>query len=573
MSPSQRPVRVLVANRGEIATRIIRTLHEMGCESVLPTLPDDSCGIAATLASQAVLVDPRSEIFTDINEMVDFAVEHRADLVHPGYGFFAEDPKFVEKLAAHKIRFIGPNAASMRTLGEKGQARKLAERLGIPTIPGIDQGNVKADSIRNFIEKHGYPFIFKRVDGGGGRGITKIENARDLETFFRVNEQSPEALTKYVVEKYLMRPRHIETQCIVDVDAEPLILSTRECSVQRRNQKLVEEAPAINLTESNVARLHNYSKLLLKAAGYTNAGTCEFLVSNDNIYFLEVNPRIQVEHTVTEEITSIDLVRAQLEIALGKRVGLTEAQSGHAIEARITAEDLGSPTGTAGGQISRLQLPAGPGVRVETDAVLGCTITDRFDPLVAKVIAYGNTRDEALNRLQRALNETVIEGPTTSLSTLRSLLDDSDFATSSYAVTTQWFESDFLPRKTRLLQRQKQGPGAKTQTLVANDIPSVDPFSIQLRRTKYDALSTLDQQTADGSVYAQRPCSVVAVTKHPGDVVLSGDVVLVTEVMKMEEKVCAPISGRIVQSLKVGDRPRIGDLLLRIEKDKNDEIE
>ena len=449
--------KVLIANRGEIAVRVIRACKDAGIGSVAVYADPDRDALFVRLADEAHSLGGATpaESYLDIAKIIAIAEKSGADSVHPGYGFLAENAEFAQAVIDAGLIWIGPPPAAIEALGDKARAKHIADKAKAPLAPGTKDPVKDADEVVEFAKANGLPVAIKAVFGGGGRGL-KV--ARTLEEIPDAYESAVrEAVTAFgrgecLVEKFLDKPRHVETQCLADQHGNVVVVSTRDCSLQRRNQKLVEEAPAPFLTDEQVAELYASSKRILTEAGYHGAGTCEFLVAQDGtISFLEVNTRLQVEHCVSEEVTGIDLVREMFRIAAGEELGYDDPEiRGHSIEYRINAEDGGRNFMPAPGTLTRWHAPAGPGVRLDGGYDQGETIPGSFDSLIAKLIVTGRDRTQALERSRRALDEFVVDGMPTVIPFHRAVVRDPAYVGAStptgdgeFTVYTQWIETEF----------------------------------------------------------------------------------------------------------------------------------
>src|SRR4051794_1623080 len=392
--------------------------------------------------------NPPAETYLDIGKVLGVAKRAGADAVHPGYGFLSENATFAEAVIEAGLIWIGPPPDAIRALGDKVKARHIAQEVGAPMAPGTPDPVAGVDDVLAFADEHGLPVAIKAAFGGGGRGLKVARTREEIPELF--DSATREAVAAFgrgecFVERYLDRPRHVETQIIADTHGEVVVVGTRDCSLQRRHQKVVEEAPAPFLTEDQLQRLYTSSKAIARAAGYTGAGTCEFLVAQDGtVSFLEVNTRLQVEHPVTEETSGVDLVRAQFAIADGQRLrGSDPTPRGHAIEFRINAEDPGRGFLPAPGRVTSWQLPSGPGVRVDAGYVAGDTVPGSFDSLLAKLIVTGASRRQSIERARRALQEFEVGGMPTILPFHRAVLDDPAFTSEPFSVHTRWIETEF----------------------------------------------------------------------------------------------------------------------------------
>jgi acetyl-CoA/propionyl-CoA/long-chain acyl-CoA carboxylase, biotin carboxylase, biotin carboxyl carrier protein len=442
--------KVLIANRGEIAVRIVRACRDAALASVAIYGETDLDALHVTMADEAFALGGRSaaETYLDVGKILKAAADSGADAVHPGYGFLAENAGFAREVIAAGLTWIGPPPAAIEALGDKTAARAIARKVGAPLAPGTDGPVAGPQEAEAFAAEHGLPIAIKAAYGGGGRGLkiarTTGEIAEQFESAVR------EAVAAFgrgecFVERYLDRPRHVETQCLADQHGNVVVVSTRDCSLQRRHQKLVEEAPAPFLSPEQETLLRESSKAILREAGYVGAGTCEFLVAQDGtVSFLEVNTRLQVEHPVTEEVSGIDLVREMFRIADGQALSFGDPQlRGHSIEFRINAEDPGRGFLPAPGTITTWRPPSGPGVRLDAGYAAGMTVPQAFDSLIAKLIVTGASREEALARSRRALAEFEIGGMPTVLPFHRAVVDDPAFTSSPFTVHTRWIETEF----------------------------------------------------------------------------------------------------------------------------------
>jgi acetyl/propionyl-CoA carboxylase alpha subunit len=457
---TRRITKLLVANRGEIALRIIRSARVLGIKTVAVYSEADAGGVHVMAADDARPIGPAEAVasYLNIAAIIEAAKVTGADAIHPGYGFLSERPEFASAVDQADLVFVGPPASVMAALGDKISARRIAEQAGVPVVPGVNVGDIA--SARKFGATIGYPILVKAAAGGGGRGMRVVEAEKDLEG--ALEAAAREALAAFgdgrvFIEKYLARPRHIEVQILGDNHGGVVALGERECSIQRRQQKIIEESPAPGLSDALRQRLIDAALKLARAAGYRNAGTAEFLVDGENFYFLEVNARLQVEHPVTELRFGCDLVAEQLKVAAGERVAEPPEPHGCAIECRINAEDASHDFRPATGTVIQLNLPAGPGVRVDTHLAAGAVISPYYDSLIAKLICHGANRDEARARMAAALGEFTLLGVRNTAAFLRDVIGSEPFARGELSTS-------FLPEH---FARWKPGDDGLTEALIA----------------------------------------------------------------------------------------------------------
>jgi acetyl-CoA/propionyl-CoA carboxylase, biotin carboxylase, biotin carboxyl carrier protein len=576
--------KVLIANRGEIAVRVARACRDAGLESVAVYADPDRDAPHVRLAGDAYAlggVTP-AETYLDIAKLLEVATRSGADAVHPGYGFLSENADFAEAVTGAGLTWIGPPPQAIRQLGDKIAAREVAQRVGAPLVAGRPVAG--ADDVAAFASEHGLPVAIKAAYGGGGRGLKVAWTSGEIADQY--DSATREAVAAFgrgecFVERYLDRPRHVETQCLADAHGNVVVISTRDCTLQRRHQKLVEEAPAPFLTPDQVARLYEASKAIMRAAGYVGAGTCEFLVGADGLVsFLEVNTRLQVEHPVSEEVTGLDLVREQFRLAEGEELGYDDPPAhGHAIEFRINAEDPGREFLPGPGALTTWQVPAGPGVRVDSGVSVGAVIGREFDSMLAKLIVTGRDRSQAMERARRALAEFEVEGVATVLPFHRAVVDDPAFAPADpaepFAVHTRWIETDFSGCEPQPEPAEPpERPVHERLTVEVNGrrlevvVPALGgPPDITARRMLGRRMARL-QGAAGASSGDHVTCpmqgSVVKVAA-PGDRVEVGDPVVVIEAMKMEQPVAAHRAGVITDlAVAVGDAVSAGQVICRI---------
>jgi acetyl-CoA carboxylase biotin carboxylase subunit len=428
--------KILIANRGEIAVRVIRACHEMGIAAVAVYSDVDRSALHVRKADEAYPIGApaASESYLNIQKILDVAARSGADAIHPGYGFLSENAKFARACADAGVKFIGPTAAAMDAMGSKTRARQAMERAGVPLVPGTSRGLESFEQAEQVAERIGYPVMLKAAAGGGGKGMRLVHAPEELKSALEGARSEAERSfgdSEVYIEKAILNPRHIEMQVLADEHGNTVYLGERECSLQRRHQKVVEEAPSPIVDPDMRKRMGEVAVRVAQAAGYTNAGTVEFLVDQQrNFYFLEMNTRLQVEHPVTELITGLDLVHLQIRIAAGEKLPFTQDEvvlRGHAIECRIYAEDPDNNYFPSPGKITLLLLPSGPGIRRDSGMYEGWTVPMDYDPLLAKLIGYGTDREQAISRLTRALNEYFVGGIKTNISLFRRILSDPDF--------------------------------------------------------------------------------------------------------------------------------------------------
>lgn len=573
--------RILIANRGEIAIRIARACKDHGLTSIALYSEEDRNSLHVASCDEAYSLDgvTGSETYLNSKKIIEIAKKVKADAIHPGYGFLSENADFAEATIGAELIWIGPPPSAIRALGDKVSARKIAERVGAPLVAGTSDPVESADEVINFAKEHGLPVAIKAAHGGGGRGLKVAWTIEEIPELFASAVR--EAIAGFgrgecFVERYLDKPRHVETQVLADSHGNVIVVSTRDCSLQRRHQKLVEEAPAPFLSEDQIAKLYNSSKALMKEAGYIGAGTCEFLIGVDGtISFLEVNTRLQVEHPVSEEVTGLDLVREQFRIAMGEKISDKDPQiRSHSIEFRINGEDPGRSFLPAPGVISRWIAPSGPGIRVDAGFQEGDRIGGNFDSLLAKLIVTGATRKEALERSRRALKEFQIEGMATALPFHRAILEDKNF-TDTFKVYTSYIENEFnneIPAFTA------SSGSSETATALREDLTvELDGKKFNLaifsenqipKRSRKNSQSAFTGSVGDG-VISPMQGTVVKIAVAEGDLVQSGDLLIVLEAMKMEQPLTAHKSGRISAiNVAIGASVTSGSTLCIIEDDQ-----
>ncbi len=565
--------KVLVANRGEIAVRIIRAARDEGLASVAVYADPDRDALHARLADEAYALggNTAAESYLVMDKLIEVAHRSGADAIHPGYGFLAENAEFAAKVIDAGITWIGPSPAAISALGDKVQARHIAEKVGAPQVPGTADPVESAEEILEFVDKFGLPVAIKAAFGGGGRGIKVARTREEIPELFESAVR--EAVAAFgrgecFIERFLDAPRHVETQCLADAHGNVVVVSTRDCSLQRRNQKLVEEAPAPFLTDEQNQRLYDSSKAILKEAGYLGAGTCEFLVGQDGtISFLEVNTRLQVEHCVSEEVTGIDLVREQFRLARGEELGYGDPEvRGHSIEFRITGEDPGRNFMPAPGTITGLKNPTGPGIRIDSGVEQGDVISGNFDSMLSKLIVTGATRAQALQRSRRALEEMVVEGIPTVIPFDLAVVTNPDFAPAEgpFKVHTRWIETAFvndIPAWTPTGAGDEESDAGERQRVVVEvggkRLEVVLPASLgsgtgggtaakpakSKKRTRTGGAAAA---ASGNALTSPMQGTIVKVAVSEGARVAEGDLVVVLEAMKMEQPLTAHRSGIII---------------------------
>ena len=560
--------KILIANRGEIAVRVIRAARDEGLQTVAVYADPDRDAQHVKLADEAYALGgaTAAQSYLVMDKLIEIARRSGADAVHPGYGFLSENAQFAQKCIDAGLTWIGPSPKSITQLGDKVAARHIAQKVGAPLVPGTKDPVKSADEAVAFADEHGLPIAVKAAFGGGGRGI-KV--ARDRESIVEMYESAVREATaafgrgECFIERFLDSPRHVETQCLADAHGNVVVVSTRDCSLQRRNQKLVEEAPAPYLSDEQNKRLYEASRAILREAGYQGAGTCEFLVGTDGtISFLEVNTRLQVEHPVSEEISGLDLVREQF---------------------RINGEDAGRSFMPAPGTIEKMTVPTGPGVRWDSGFVAGDVIGGNFDSMLAKLIVTGADREQALQRSRRALAELTIEGMPTVIPFHRVVLNDPAFAPAEggdFKVHTRWIETEF----NNTIPMYSGAPGSvgsdeDERTTVVVEVNgkrmevSLPDLSGNAKPAAKSASKTRKSRSARGAakgggdeLTSPMQGTIVKVAASDGDTVAEGDLILVLEAMKMEQPIIAHKAGKVSGlSAKAGDTVTSGTVLATIK--------
>ncbi len=595
--------KVLIANRGEIAVRIARACRDAGLASVAVYAEPDVDALHVTLTDEAYALggETAAETYLDIEKIIKIAAQADADAVHPGYGFLAENAEFAQAVLDVGLTWIGPPPAAIQALGDKVQARHIATAAGAPLAPGTPGPVAGVDDVTKFAREHGLPVAIKAAFGGGGRGLKVARTLEEIPDQFESAVREATAAFgrgECFVERYLDRPRHVETQCLADSHGTVVVVSTRDCSLQRRHQKLVEEAPAPFLTAAQTRVLYESSKAILRRAGYTGAGTCEFLIDQDGtVCFLEVNARLQVEHPVTEEVTGIDLVREMFRIADGELIGYDDPQPrAHSIEFRINAEDAGRGFLPAPGKITRWQPPAGPGVRLDAGYREGMTVPRSFDSLIAKLIVTGASRPEALARARRALAEFDVGGMPTVLPFHRAVAADPAFTSQPLRVHTRWIESEF---DGHIEPYQENGVDAAGEDADGGDAGR-ERITVEVSGKRLEVVlprgllatggglpggaresgavpprgapraptrGRRRRPTGGGDAALVSPMqgTIVKIVAEQGQRVSAGDTIVVLEAMKMEQPLAAHKDGTVSEiAVKVGQNVSSGETIFQI---------
>ena len=564
---------VLIANRGEIAIRIARAARDHGVKSIAIYADGDRNALHVKACDEAFALGgvTATETYLNIEKIISVAKKSGAEAIHPGYGFLSENAKFAQAVIDAGLIWVGPPPAAIAALGDKVSARKIAAQVGAPLVAGTPDPVASSTEVLAFAKEFGLPVAIKAAHGGGGRGLKVAFTMEEIPELF--DSAVREAVSAFgrgecFVERYLDRPRHVETHVLADTLGNVIVVSTRDCSLQRRHQKLVEEAPAPFLSQSQIEELYRSSKEIIRAAGYVGAGTCEFLVGLDGtISFLEVNTRLQVEHPVSEEVSGLDLVREQFRIADGEKISSTDpALRGHSIEFRINGEDPGRNFLPTPGVITKWIEPSGPGIRVDAGFTKGDVIGGNFDSLLAKLVVTGSTRKQALERARRALAEFQIEGIATALPFHRAVINDEAFINEPFAVYTGWIESEFNNQIPPYGSTSEESTTPVIEEVVVEvnghrfEVGILSP--IRKRKRALSARTAL--QTGD-SLTTPMQGTVVKIEVTEGQVVEEGELIVVLEAMKMEQPLKAHKGGKISElTVSVGDTLASGTLLCKI---------
>ena len=566
---------VLIANRGEIAVRVARACKDHGLKSIAVYSDEDREALHVHAADDAYSLDgiTGAQTYLNIEKIITIAKKSGADAVHPGYGFLSENADFAQAVINAGLIWIGPSPEAITALGDKVSARKIAAKVGAPLVAGTPNPVDSADEVVAFAQEHGLPVAIKAAYGGGGRGLKVARTLEEIPELFASAVR--EAISGFgrgecFVERYLDKPRHVETQVLVDKHGNAIVVSTRDCSLQRRHQKLVEEAPAPFLSQTQIDELYRSSKAIMKEAGYVGAGTCEFLVGIDGtISFLEVNTRLQVEHPVSEEVAGVDLVREQFRIAMGEKISASDPIiRGHSIEFRINGEDPGRNFLPAPGVITEWRTPSGPGIRVDAGFTAGDVIGGNFDSLLAKLIVTGATRDEALARARRALAEFQVGGLATALPFHRAIVNDPAFA-QKFSVYTSYIETEFV----------NEIPAFAASVEARNSTPRVEKLVVEVGGHRFDvsvhaketshkrhrAKSGVTGVVTGDSLTSPMQGTVVKFAVNEGDTVNAGDLICVLEAMKMEQPLNAHKAGTVKDiAAKIGETITSGSRICSI---------
>ena len=588
MASKKKITSVLIANRGEIAIRVARACADAGIKSVAVYADPDRDSLHVKVADTAFALGGNSaaESYLVIDKLIDAAKKSGANAVHPGYGFLSENAEFAQAVIDAGLIWIGPPPQAIRDLGDKVSARHIASRAGAPQVQGTPDPVKDSSEVVNFAKEHGLPVAIKAAFGGGGRGLKVARTLEEIPELF--DSAVREAIAAFgrgecFVERYLDNPRHVETQCLADEHGNVVIVSTRDCSLQRRHQKLVEEAPAPFLTQAQIDELYSSSKAIMREANYVGAGTCEFLIGLDGtISFLEVNTRLQVEHPVSEEVSGIDLVREQFRIAQGEVLGYEDPElRGHSIEFRINGEDPGRGFLPAPGSLTVWNPPSGPGVRLDTGFVQGDVIGGNFDSLLAKLIVTGRDRQEALERSRRALAEFEVDGIATALTFHRAVVSDSAFAPAdpkqSFSVHTRWIETEF----------NNTIPAYSGENADLDELQARTPITVEVNGRRIEVILPADMSIGKAggskksgrkigkksagagsgdSVVAPMQGTIVKVAVSEGQEVAAGELLVVLEAMKMEQPLTAHKAGVVTGlSAQVGTTVPSGTSLMELK--------
>lgn len=574
---------ILIANRGEIAVRIARVARDLGIKSVAIYSEADAGALHTQVADEAYALtgNSASDTYMNVPALLDIAARAGADAVHPGYGFLSENADFARAVSDAGMIWVGPQPEAIELLGDKIAARRVAEEVGAPLAPGTSDPIDDWQEAREFAEEHGLPIAIKAAYGGGGRGLKVVDNLDDIEEAF--NSAGREAMEAFggaecYVEKFLTHPRHVEAQVLADTHGNVAVLGTRDCSTQRRFQKLIEEAPAPDLTEKQRNGIIEGARAICSKVNYTGAGTVEFIVSEDGtISFLEVNTRVQVEHPVTEAVTGVDIIAEQIRIAAGEPMSFSEdpTSNGHAFEFRINAEDILNGFAPCPGTIVSFEPPTGPGIRVDTAVHSGSIIPPYYDSLIAKLIVWGPTRDVALSRAKYALREFNIAGVRTVLPFHRDMMEETALTGEKLGVFTDWVDHNYRPSasnqvdKVEAIYAQRHNVAVEIGGKLINVGVPVEFFNSTASSGSAAPTSAAKDSDAassdDGAVTSPFEANLVAWKVSDGESVAEGEAIATVEAMKMESAVKAPRTGTITLLAKEGDRLETSTVIATIE--------
>ncbi|MGO1586669.1 acetyl/propionyl/methylcrotonyl-CoA carboxylase subunit alpha [Corynebacterium casei] len=574
---------ILIANRGEIAVRIARVARDLGIKSVAIYSEADAGALHTQVADEAYALtgNSASDTYMNVPALLDIAARAGADAVHPGYGFLSENADFARAVSDAGMIWVGPQPEAIELLGDKIAARRVAEEVGAPLAPGTSDPIDDWQEAREFAEEHGLPIAIKAAYGGGGRGLKVVDNLDDIEEAF--NSAGREAMEAFgraecYVEKFLTHPRHVEAQVLADTHGNVAVLGTRDCSTQRRFQKLIEEAPAPDLTEKQRNGIIEGARAICSKVNYTGAGTVEFIVSEDGtISFLEVNTRVQVEHPVTEAVTGVDIIAEQIRIAAGEPMSFSEdpTSNGHAFEFRINAEDILNGFAPCPGTIVSFEPPTGPGIRVDSAVRSGSIIPPYYDSLIAKLIVWGPTRDVALSRAKYALREFNIAGVRTVLPFHRDMMEETALTGEKLGVFTDWVDHNYRPSasnqvdKVEAIYAQRHNVAVEIGGKLINVGVPVEFFnSTAFSGSAAPTSAAKDSDAAssdDGAVTSPFEANLVAWKVSDGESVAEGEAIATVEAMKMESAVKAPRTGTITLLAKEGDRLETSTVIATIE--------
>lgn len=560
---------VLIANRGEIAVRIARVARDLGIRSVAVYSEADAGALHTQVADEAYALPGNSagDTYMNVPALLDIAVRAGADAIHPGYGFLSENADFARMVTAAGLRWIGPTPEAIELLGDKIAARRVATEVGAPLAPGTSDPIDDWQEARQFAEKHGLPIAIKAAYGGGGRGLKVVDKMDDIEGAF--NSAGREAMEAFgraecYVEKFLTHPRHVEAQVLADTHGNVIVVGTRDCSTQRRFQKLIEEAPAPNLTDAQREGIIEGARSICTKVGYTGAGTVEYIVSEDGtISFLEVNTRVQVEHPVSEVVTGVDIIAEQFRIAAGEALSITEdpQANGHAFEFRINAEDILNGFAPCPGTVTTFEPPTGPGIRVDAAVRSGSIVPPYYDSLIAKLIVWGPTREVALRRAQQALKEFTVSGVRTVLPFHRDMMNNPVLTGDTLGVYTDWVDQNYRPSagirsgKVDAIYTQRRNVSIEIDGKIVNVGLPVELFTAQTDAAPSAAPHAGAPKAADdNAVTSPFEGNLVEWNVDNGAEVEEGDKIATVEAMKMESAIKAPKSGKISFQAKAGDR-------------------